>query len=220
MEVVEKTNICAYIYCVLCSVVAEVFMIFGYNNNAWLVLYKSDSNKQFQRGLNDDCFKADAIRCLPWSSRSNNSSGFPEPFSIVSPPNAVMYLALHLARFLLIGVFSWILMCIICCCNLTAEQFAKKHRRSLMQFCSLVALSFVILSIFILIAYYTDRIIMPLPPSYQRIFGSGFWLFIAGGTGFYLLSVFLLYKQEISAYLSKRQSHEPLARHELDTMPS
>ncbi|KAE9417335.1 hypothetical protein Angca_001966, partial [Angiostrongylus cantonensis] len=138
MEDVERTNICTYMYSVACSISSELFMIFGYINNAWLIVYRPDSSEQFQRGLNDDCFKEDDIHCLPWSSLSSNCSGFPKPFDTISSPNAVMYLALYFARFLLISGFLWILFCMVCCCNLSAERFARKHRRYFMQFCSLV----------------------------------------------------------------------------------
>lgn len=210
---------CTYIYSVSCSIIAEIFMIFGYTNNAWIVLYNDD--KQFQRGLNDDCFKSDGIRCQAWHTYSNsNSSSFPEPFNVITPPNAAMLIALNLARGALFIQFTWFMACVICCCNANAERFAKKHQRSLLQYCALAAFCFALLFFIIVVAYFTDDIMETVPKDYHRTLGSGFWLFIAGGAPLYLLSVFLVYREDLSLYIQKRQSHEPLPRHELTNLPS
>ncbi|VDM59766.1 unnamed protein product [Angiostrongylus costaricensis] len=34
-------------YSVACSISSELFMIFGYINNAWLIVYRPDSSEQF-----------------------------------------------------------------------------------------------------------------------------------------------------------------------------
>ncbi|KAK6013526.1 hypothetical protein OSTOST_21155, partial [Ostertagia ostertagi] len=132
MSEVGDTKICTYMYSVSCSIIAEVLMIFGYRNNAWLVLYNDDS--ELQRGLNDDCFKTDVIRCHSWRSYSNSSVMFPG-LSAVTPPSTAMYIALYIARALLFMQFAWLILCIICCCNVKAELLAKKYQRFVLHYC-------------------------------------------------------------------------------------
>ncbi|RCN47247.1 hypothetical protein ANCCAN_06689 [Ancylostoma caninum] len=134
MSDVGDSKMCTFIYSVSCSIIAEILMIFGYSNNAWLVVHNPDSSEQFQRGLNDDCFKSDTIRCSPWCSYSNSTNGFPVPFHLVLPPSAAMYAALHIARILLVLQFMWFSFCILCCCNVKAELFANQYKNLVMYF--------------------------------------------------------------------------------------
>ncbi|KAK5974744.1 hypothetical protein GCK32_008903 [Trichostrongylus colubriformis] len=188
-EAPGATKICTYMYSVSCSIIAEILMIFGYRNNAWLVLYNDDH--ELQRGLNDDCLKTDTIRCHSWCFYQNDSATFPGLFTVKTPPSLTMYLALYTARSLFILQLAWFIMCVTCCCNLKAEKFAKKHQQSVLQFCGLEAILFMVLLILMVVAFCVDDIMDILPNGYHRTFGSGFWLFIAGGTPLYLLSVFL-----------------------------
>ncbi|EYB92551.1 hypothetical protein Y032_0192g1343 [Ancylostoma ceylanicum] len=195
-------------------------MIFGYSNNAWLVVHNPDSSEQFQRGLNDDCFKSDTIRCSPWCSYSNSSNNFPVPFHLVLPPNAAMYVALHIARFLLVLQFMWFSFCILCCCNVKAELFAKQHRNLIMYFCGFTAFLFVILFLITVIACWSGSVIATLPQGYEEVLGSGFWMYGGGGTLFFLLSVFFVFREHISNYLIARRSHQALSCNEMVPLPS
>ncbi|WKY17036.1 hypothetical protein Q1695_001562 [Nippostrongylus brasiliensis] len=218
MSDVGATKMCTYIYSVSCSILAEIFMIFGYNNNAWLVLY--DDNQQFQRGLNDDCLKTDVIRCQSWNRPLSNSSKFPEPFNASPEPSAFMFIALYVARALLIIQLLWFFSCIVCCCNVNVEKLARKHERSVLRFCAATALAFVMLFLLIVIAYFTDGTSAILPDTYHKTLGGGFWLFTLGGALLFVLSVFLVYRDELTTYIQNKHSHEPLPRQELSTLPT
>ncbi|XGW04754.1 hypothetical protein V3C99_015713 [Haemonchus contortus] len=219
MTEVADTKICTYMYSVSCSIIAEVLMIFGYRNNAWLVLFNNEN--ELQRGLNDDCLKThEAIKCHTWQSYENETAILPRPFAFTHAPSTAMYLALYIARVLLFMQIVWFAICVICCCNLKAEQFAKKYQRHLLYLCGLEALLFVILWIVVIIAYYVDGVMDVLQNGYDRSFGSGFWLFVMGGAPLYLLSVFLVYRDELSTYLTNRRSQRAVARHEMGTLVS
>ncbi|KAK6047377.1 hypothetical protein COOONC_15118 [Cooperia oncophora] len=134
----EGSKICTYMYSVSCSIIAEVLMIFGYRNNAWLVFHNDEN--EIQRGLNDDCLKTDVIKCHSWRSYSNSSMTFPGLSTPLPPPSTAMYIALYTARGLLLMQTVWFISCIICCCNLKAEEIAKKYQRFLLQFCASIGI--------------------------------------------------------------------------------
>ncbi|CAJ0609822.1 unnamed protein product [Cylicocyclus nassatus] len=220
MSDVEDNRLCTYIYSVSCSLVAEILMIFGYSNNAWLVLADPDSSKQFLRGLNDDCFKSDTIQCVPWTTHSTDHTPFPDPFQNVTSPNAAMYIALYTARTLLIIQFLWFTFCIVCCCNVKAEQLARQHERRVVYFCAAGVLLFALLFLIIVITRFTGSLMSSTPQNFERGLGSGFWLFAGGGTFFFILSVFFAFREHISTFLLKFRSHQSLPHNEMVSMPT
>ncbi|KAK6763696.1 hypothetical protein RB195_024138 [Necator americanus] len=161
-----SNKMCSYVCSVSCSMIAEILMIFGYLNNAWIVV-NSSSSYEFQRGLNDDCFKSDAISCSSWCTYSNGSLAFPEFFHQILPPGAAMYTALYAARFLLVIQFLWLIFCIFCCCYIRAELFIKHHRSLVMYFCGVGTFSFALLMFVVLITHFTGSILDTHQEDYQ-----------------------------------------------------
>uniref|UniRef100_A0A1I7WZM8 Transmembrane protein n=1 Tax=Heterorhabditis bacteriophora TaxID=37862 RepID=A0A1I7WZM8_HETBA len=145
MSETAGSKMCSYMYAVSCFFISEIILIFGYQNNAWLVIHKTGTTDEFQIS----------------SLRYNEGS------LILDASSLALYLALYLARLQLLFPMIWFFISIICCCNLRIEQFAYNHKKILIHICAFGAFIFICIFVIMMISLVTNSVLPVVPPEYD-----------------------------------------------------
>ncbi|KAF1746455.1 hypothetical protein GCK72_022911 [Caenorhabditis remanei] len=195
-------KVCKYFGTVCFLLCSLVFTIFGFQNNAWVVISRPETNDEFQRGIRGrDCYKnhsSSSIEC--WDNEfKNGTEPIPPPFEHVNDVSTVFKIAYYVVLVILVLQVALAIYTLLFCISSKFFQLAESFNYVMLGFMSVAVVLWIVLFVLLVPEVYKENI---LPdkfknPEYNYSIGSGFWKFFCGGLIPFVAAIIIFFRKQL-----------------------